>query len=63
MNYNVAKLENLLHGLQDETLDQYNEGNISKKEMINIMDWINGIIEMKRENPNAKIRPMGFKGE
>lgn len=63
MNDNVAKLERLLSNLQDDILDEYNAGNISEKEMKNIMRWTRKIIEIKKGNPNSKFIVMGIEKE
>jgi len=39
-----------MKNLQDDILDEYNQGKISKKEMTNIMEWITNMIEMKKRN-------------
>ena len=39
--------------LLDDILDEYNKNNISKKEMINIIKWVDKIKEIKDKNPNS----------
>ena len=40
----IERLKILLKELQDEVLDEYNKGSISKSEMENILLWTNKMI-------------------
>jgi len=37
----INKLQHLFDNLQDDILDEYNKKTISKKEMKNILNWLN----------------------
>ena len=41
-------LEGLIKQFRDDVLDEYNNGNISKKEMFNIIGWTNKTIGTKK---------------
>jgi len=45
---NTEYFEGLIKQFRDDILDEYNNKNISKKEMLNIMNWANRIIKAKK---------------
>jgi len=49
-----ARLDKLFYNLQDDVLDEFNRGTISKKEMINIIEWCQHMHDNLIEN-NEKI--------
>ena len=46
----IAKIESLFKDLEDDVLDEYNKGTISKKEMINILAWCEKMKEIQKNN-------------
>jgi len=51
----ILKIEKLFKNLEDDVFDEYNNGNISKDEMVNIIAWCEKIkksktTELKGEN-------------
>jgi hypothetical protein len=54
-NNELNKLDKLLTQLQNDILDEYNQKNISKKEMKNIMDWTRKVVEARKKNPDSDI--------
>lgn len=45
------RADKLLGGLENDVLDEYNKGSISKKEMLNLMLWCEKVKKMKKD-PN-----------
>ena len=64
----MTYFESLMRRFQNNVLDVYNDGKISKKEMTNILNWTRKIIEVKKQATDNKvallyIEPDGFKNE
>ena len=45
--------DKLFKNLQNDILDEYNNNKISKKEMINILTWVNKVNKIRKNNPNS----------
>ena len=50
----VTYFESLIKQFQDDVLDEYNSGNISEKEMKNIIDWSRKAVEIKKNRDIRK---------
>jgi hypothetical protein len=46
---NITKFKNSIGQLQDDILDEYNKGNISREEMSKIMQWTQKNIEIRKK--------------
>ena len=50
----ITYFENLMIKFQNDVMDEYNNGTISKKEMKNILEWSRQAVETKKENSKRK---------
>jgi hypothetical protein len=55
-----VRLKRVFADLQDDVLDEYNNGNISKSEMENIIKWCNKILKMKLRSLEEGRDGLGF---